>query len=313
MSNTLTTRFAMKLSQLLALVTVADKGNFSEAALELNLSQPAVSHAIATIEEELGVQLFLRGRHGAVLTPAGEKIVAHARLALQHTEMMRKEANMHKTLHGGGVRISSFRSVATHILPEVIADYRSRYPEITVSLIERQSYVEIEQALRDGQADIGFTYLPASTEFETWELLRDEYVVLLPPNTKLSGSQITWEDIAAHPLVLLPSLPCAFLLHNHIKTHAPLIAAQSSIQEDSTIVSMVCNGLASGIMPRLAAEPIPKQVKLYSLPIKCERVIGVATLNGALHSPAVFAFLEILQKYAKPGKTYKLSSQFAFF
>lgn len=73
MSNTLKPGVVMKLSQLLAVVAVADNGNFSEAALELNLSQPAVSHAIATLEDSLGVQLFLRGRHGAVATPAGEK------------------------------------------------------------------------------------------------------------------------------------------------------------------------------------------------------------------------------------------------
>jgi len=74
----------MKFSQLQAFVAVAEHGSFSEAALELQLSQPAISHAIATLEEELGVPLFSRGRHGAVLTPAGEQIVYHARHALHH-------------------------------------------------------------------------------------------------------------------------------------------------------------------------------------------------------------------------------------
>jgi DNA-binding transcriptional LysR family regulator len=64
----------MKLSQIQALVAVAARKNFSEAALDLNLSQPAISHAIATLEEELGVPLFARGRRGAVLTPAGDRM-----------------------------------------------------------------------------------------------------------------------------------------------------------------------------------------------------------------------------------------------
>lgn len=59
----------IKLSQLRALVAIADCGNFSEAALELDLSQSTISHAIATLEEELGVTLLQRGRHGARLTP----------------------------------------------------------------------------------------------------------------------------------------------------------------------------------------------------------------------------------------------------
>lgn len=62
----------MKLSQLRILVAVADRENFSEAALDLEMSQSAVSHAIATLEDHLGVILFLRGRHGDRLTPVGK-------------------------------------------------------------------------------------------------------------------------------------------------------------------------------------------------------------------------------------------------
>lgn len=65
----------MKLSQLRILVTVAKQGNFSEAALHLEMSQSVVSHAIAALEEHLGVVLFLRGRHGARLTSVGERIL----------------------------------------------------------------------------------------------------------------------------------------------------------------------------------------------------------------------------------------------
>lgn len=88
----------MKISQLRAVVAVAERGNFSEAALELQLTQPAVSHAIATLEEELGILLFARGRHGAALTPAGERILHHIRQVMQHLEMMQQEANLHKGL-----------------------------------------------------------------------------------------------------------------------------------------------------------------------------------------------------------------------
>jgi len=73
----------LKLSQLRALVAIADRGSFSEAALHLELSQSAVSHAIATLEDELGVLLLNRGRQGAVLTPVGELITDDARQMLR--------------------------------------------------------------------------------------------------------------------------------------------------------------------------------------------------------------------------------------
>jgi DNA-binding transcriptional LysR family regulator len=90
-------------------VAVADFGSFGEAALQLGLTQPTVSHAIATLEDELGVVLLSRGRNGAQLTPAGEAITQQAREVLQLLEQMHQTANLHKGLQGGQVRIATFR------------------------------------------------------------------------------------------------------------------------------------------------------------------------------------------------------------
>jgi Transcriptional regulator len=98
--NEINTR-RMKLSQIQALIAVADCENFSEAALQLELSQSAVSHAIASLETELGVQLFHRGRHGAQLTPVGERVLLHGRQIARALEMMVKEADLEKGLQGG--------------------------------------------------------------------------------------------------------------------------------------------------------------------------------------------------------------------
>lgn len=291
----------MKLSQLRAVVAVADSGNFSEAALELQITQPAISYAIATLEEQLGVALFARGRRGAVLTPAGERIVSHARQALKHLQMMQQEANLHRGLRGGQVRIASFRSVATHLLPKAIAKFNKQFPEVSVTIIERPNYIDIEDCLRQGRADLGTTYLPTSDEFEAWEIFRDEYVALLPPNNKTNTTQITWEDLAAYPPVMLPALPCGRPIHQHLKAVAPTMNTISELQEDSTVVSMVNQGFSAAIIPRLAAAPIPQQVRVYSLPVPFKRVIGVAVLKNALHIPAVFTFLDMLRKFDFQG------------
>jgi DNA-binding transcriptional LysR family regulator len=287
----------MKISQLRAVVAVADCGNFSEAASTLQLSQPAISHAIATLEEELGIPLFARGRRGAVLTPAGERILYHARQVLQNLEMMQKEANLHKGLHGGHVRIACFRSVATHLLPKAIAQFDSLFPEVAVSIIESHTFLDVEDALREGRADIGVTCLPSGDEFEVWEILRDEYVALLPPHAKSSVPQLDWKDLDVYSPVMIPCTPCGRILHNHLKTVARDISTTTDIQEDSTIVSMVNQGLRAAILPRLAAVPIPPDVQVHSLPIPLDRVMGVAISHNALHIPAVFTFLEMLKKY----------------
>jgi DNA-binding transcriptional LysR family regulator len=150
--------YKLKISQLRALVAVADYGNFSEAALQLDLSQSAVSHAIASLEDELGVILLIRGRQGAQLTPVGERVISQARQVLCLLEGIVKEANLEKGLKGGSVRIASFRSVATHILPVVIARFRQSFPQIAVTIIEHFDHAGVEQAMhktQENSSDLG--------------------------------------------------------------------------------------------------------------------------------------------------------------
>ncbi|HEY9622833.1 MAG TPA: LysR family transcriptional regulator [Crinalium sp.] len=289
-------RDSIKLSQLRALVAIAEHGNFSEAALHLSISQSAVSHAIASLEDELGVILLSRGRHGARLTPVGERITAHARDMLQTLENLCREATRSKGLDGGEVRISCFRSVATHVLPEIIAEFRTTYPSITVTINEQRGFEEVEQTIRQGRADIGFTCGPASDDLDSWEFLRDEYVVLFPPRIDVPDT-ITWDDLRAYPMIVPPEDDsCHALIFQHFSRLAQPIRAAYTIREDSTIVGMIMKGLGISVMARLAAEPLPPEVQVRDLPVPLERIISVTTLADALHPPAVFAFLDTLKK-----------------
>jgi DNA-binding transcriptional LysR family regulator len=286
----------MKLSQLRILVAVSDHENFTEAALQLEMSQSAVSHAIAALEDHLGVILFLRGRHGARLTPVGRQIVEHAREIVHRAEAIAKAAESVRGLKGGQVRIASFRSIATHVLPKVIAKFHRHFPAIAVNLNEYDDYPQVERSLREGRADIGFTFMPASEDLEVWEVLRDEFVALLPPMFKPAHAQITWEELAAQDLIMPPA---DYIMMRQVYEHAEKsgyrLKIAYEVETDATIVSLVGQGLGAAILPRLAAEPIPANIPVFSLPIPIERVIGVAVVAEALHSPAVYAFLEILR------------------
>ncbi|HEY9830760.1 MAG TPA: LysR family transcriptional regulator [Stenomitos sp.] len=287
--------YKLKISQLRALVAIADHKNFSEAALHLDLSQSAISHAIANLEDELGVLLLSRGRHGANPTPVGERVIDQSRQVLQLLEGIIKEANREKGLHGGQVRIAAFRSVATHILPSVIARFRRQFPAITVAITEFDDFVGVEQSLRESHADIGFTYLPSGEEFETWELLRDDYVVLLPPNSGFKSPKMTWEQLACYPLIVPATNSCSLRIRNHLRTAEYPLKIAYEVREDSTIVSMVMQNLGAAILPRLAAEPVPPGIQVCSLPAPLQRIIGTAVIINALHTPAVYAFLDALK------------------
>lgn len=286
----------LKLSQLRALVAIAKTGTFSDAALQLDLSQSAVSHAIATLETELGVILLNRGRQGAVLTPVGEAVTTEAQHVLERLEKICQQAQLAKGLQSGQVRLGGFRSVATHILPAVIERFRQQYPGISVTIDEYNHYFRCEDSLRQGRIDIGFSYLPTSAEFEAWELLRDEYVVLLPPAATPINAQLTWEQLLSYPLIQTPPGDgCRYNIEQYLTRHNQPLKFAYDVREDSTIVSMVRRGLGATIMARLAAEPIPDDITVAQLPEPFERIIGVVTLVDALQPPSVFAFLDTIK------------------
>ncbi|GAB4227246.1 MAG: LysR family transcriptional regulator [Elainellaceae cyanobacterium] len=293
----------MNIFHLRVLLTVSECGSFSTAALHLNISQAAVSRAIAALEDELGVSLLTRGRFGAYPTLIGERILDHARQILQAREQMEDEINQAKGLEGGRVRIASFRSAATHLLPAQIARFSARFPNIEVVLVEDDP-TGVEQALREGRVDIGLVPLPRSSdEFETWEIARDEFVVLLPESAGLVSEPLTWEELSTQSFILFNYAECTSVVRSHWAKWGQSFKVAFEIKEDSTIVSMVAQGLGAAILPRLAALPIPPGVQVRSLPIPLERVIGAATLANVLHPPAVFAFLDLLRGTGMFAKT----------
>ncbi|MEO1068004.1 MAG: LysR family transcriptional regulator, partial [Cyanobacteria bacterium J06638_6] len=286
----------LKLSQLRALVAIADQGSFSDAALHMDLSQSAVSHAIATLEEELGVLLLTRGRQGAVLTPVGESITEDAREVLRSLDHLCQKADQAKGLQTGEVRIAAFRSVGTHILPEVIRQFRQQCPEVTVAIDEKSHHEMVERDLRQGRADLGFTYLPTHEEFDQWELLRDRYIVLLPPSSELPPLPLSWADLANYSLILPPPDDGdRQYIDRLLNRWGQQVNPAYMVREDSTIVSMVERGLGATIMAALAAEPIPPGLHVAELPQPLERIIGVIVLRDALLSPPVYAFLDQLK------------------
>ncbi|EDX84749.1 LysR substrate binding domain protein [Synechococcus sp. PCC 7335] len=288
----------LKISQLAALVAVADHGSFSTAALHLNLAQSTISHAIATLETELGIVLLIRGRNGAVLTPLGLQICQQARAVLTQLDSIRHTAQQAKGLQTGRVRVAAFRTVATHILPDVISRFRRSHPALTVEIDEYDRYAEVEQALREGRADIGFVLLPTATDFQYWEILRDDFVALLPPTqnaTAKADASLTWEELVSYPRAANKrSTQNNRLVEEHLAQFGYRLPIDYAVREDSTLMSLVTKGLGAAVLARLEAEPIPPGVRVKSLPEPLERVIGVAILENAVLPRAVFVFLDVL-------------------
>jgi DNA-binding transcriptional LysR family regulator len=200
-------------------------------------------------------------------------------------------------LQTGRVRVAAVRTVATHILPSVISEFRKVHPRLTVEIFEYDRYADVERSLREGQADLGFTLLPAPAEFQSWELFREEFVALLPPepNDSEATEPLTWQQLVSYSrIVNLRSVQHNILVEQHLAQFGYQLPADYEVREDSTLMNMIKKGLGAAVLARLEAEPIPLGVRVKPLPEPLERVVGVAILENAVLPRAVFVFLDVL-------------------
>jgi DNA-binding transcriptional LysR family regulator len=289
---------AIKLSQIIALVTIAKCGKFSQAAEELELTQPTVSHSIALLEEELGIQLLFRGRRGVKLTPGGESVLIHCQQILDSVDKLYREANRHKSLGEGRVRISTFRGAAAQLLPKIKAEFKAKYPQIEVQIAEEKDCPQVENAVREGTADIGFTILPTPDDLETIEILRDPYIILLPPDSEFKSiPQLTWEQLITLPLISYPSRNSCFIeIDRYVRQHGYRFNPCEQVRNSETIINLVATGSGSAILPKLSVFHIPEGVTVCDLPHPLVRIVVAATLAEANLSHAVWAFLDFLKQ-----------------
>jgi DNA-binding transcriptional LysR family regulator len=148
--------------RLRVLCEVARHGSFSAAAESLGYTQPAVSRQIATLEAEVGAILVRRVPQGAVLTDPGRVLVERGEVLLGQLSSLELELQALAGLEGGRLRFGSFASAVASIVPIAIAEFRSRYPNVEIS-IRMADPIESLPALRAGELDIALSHDPMAT------------------------------------------------------------------------------------------------------------------------------------------------------
>lgn len=118
------------------MVAVADVRNISRAAEATGMTQSAASQAIAQLESSLGFPVFVRERRHISVTALGEQVIEHARTMLVQLNAIRELADESRGLQGGRIRLASFPSVTSTLLPGLLRNVRRLYPGIEVVVLE---------------------------------------------------------------------------------------------------------------------------------------------------------------------------------
>jgi DNA-binding transcriptional LysR family regulator len=195
----------MEIRQLRYFIAVADGGNLSNAARQLNVSQPPVTRQIHQLEEEVGHALFTRSTKGVELTPAGAAFLVEARRILAQTSLATERANAAAQGRLGRIDIGYFGSVIYTFLPGVVRRFRDLTPDAEVSLHQIPKKEQVE-ALRDGRLHIGFArYYPYEADIAVESVSRERLYFAVPSDTPSAlRKSVALEDLRDERLILFP-------------------------------------------------------------------------------------------------------------
>ena len=196
----------MKLQQLKYLLAIVDNGlNITAAAEKLYTSQPGVSKQLKLLEEELGLQLFVRkGKSLDGITPAGSKVIERARLIMQEVDNIRSLASDYFQEEEGTLSIATTHTQARYVLPDVIREFRDRYPRVSLNLHQGTSE-QIADMVKANEID--FAIATGSHELFGDLLLVPSYhwdrKIVVPRDHELAAldRKPTLHDLAKFPLV----------------------------------------------------------------------------------------------------------------
>lgn len=194
----------MNLAHWRLLVAVADAGTISGAAQRVGITQSGASQAIAQLEAALGFAVFNRERRQVGITALGEQVIDHARTMLAGLQAIRTLADDSQGLSGARIRLASFPSIVSTVLPALLRDFHRRHPGIEIAVVEG-SDEEVERWLESGAVEAGVVMNPAA-ERSPLTLGSDVWVAVLPQAHALTRRAtergIGLHELAAEPFIL---------------------------------------------------------------------------------------------------------------
>lgn len=182
---------------------VAKRLNFTKAAEELFITQPAVSKHIQEIENFLKIKLFERNGSKIKLTPAGTVLLTHTEKLFSIYRDLEFELNTITKKYNGKLKIGASTTIAQYVLPQILASFHKKFDQLTVSLVTNNTE-QIEIALQNNEIDLGIIEGKSKKPYLKYtEFVKDEIVLVANSNNLLSKKQvIAPEDLKKIPLLL---------------------------------------------------------------------------------------------------------------
>ncbi|GAA2049483.1 LysR substrate-binding domain-containing protein [Catenulispora yoronensis] len=241
------------ITQLKAFATVAEHLHFRDSAAVLGMSQPALSGAIAALEENLGTQLVERTTRKVLLTPSGERVARHAQRVLAAMDDLVEEAAAARKPFTGTVKIGVIPTLAPYLLPALLRPLKKRFPDLELFVHEEQTAVLLE-GISSGRLDLGLLALPAGAAGVEELPLYDEDFLLVAPEHTLppGGGPVPRAVLKDHEILLLEEGHCLRDQALDVCSEAGAGAGGTRAASLSTLVQLVAGGIGVTLLPETA-------------------------------------------------------------
>jgi LysR family hydrogen peroxide-inducible transcriptional activator len=251
------------LEQLRQFLKVAELGNFTRAAEVVGLSQPALSRAIARLEEELGQPVFERQTRHVTLTDAGRSLFARAQQILALADDVKAE--ICDDGQTGRIRVGAIPTIAPFFLPPFLQDFRRDFPRAVV-IVEEEVTGNLLPKLADGAIDLALLVRPVEAKYlQVENLFEEELLLVMSPDHPLCNKkQVRLADIESLPFVLLNEAHClTHNVQNFCRHHAVQPVSVEHTSQLATVQELVALNHGISMIPAMARVLDDSDRRLY--------------------------------------------------
>ena len=290
--------------------TVADTQNFTRAAQQLNISQPALSRIVRKLEDELGCKLFRAKGRGVELTTYGKIYLEYVSDALESLEAGKRKIQLLTAPKSGIVRISSLYTLSVNMLPYIIKDFKREYEMVKFQIFQQPTKIQMNM-LRDDEIDIcfctDFVGFDEEYDFEKIIILIEDLFLLVNRSHRLAGrGSVALQELKDENFIFFSDLTYfkkpAMSLFEKVGIQ-PHIVYESN--EDSAVAGFVAADMGIALIPPIMGVDFKKCVPLkISYPV-CQRQLCMAWKKERMYSnPAAKNFRDFVIKWLPEDKKF---------
>ncbi len=302
----------VSLRQLRAAVAVAKHLNFSRAAAEVHVSQPALSTTIADLEDTLGMTLFDRTSRSVVPTEPGAAFLQGAARILDDIDRLLLNTKSQVESRRGHVVVSTVSSIAGRLMSRVVLACAQRYPAIELEVRDDVA-TQVLQSVRSGEADFALTVEPDVLDNEVLfePCLVDPIFVVCHRSHRIARqSTATWKDLTNERLVALSTTSGVYrIVQQELLRQRVNFSRSTRVSHLSTVHGMLEAGFGVSILPSIAL-PVNDHPLLLSIPLTkpaLSRTIGIYRNRDRSPTPAAQGVMEVIDAVINswPGPAHR--------